>query len=335
MKKKINYIYIIIPIILIIVGLIIFIVFINKPKASDTKVEVDTEEEDNDNLTLDTPQEQILYDGMINMFDKGEMKSDINLKTFFKNDFIKLIKCISKSLGPDVLKVPDDFEKSTDIQYKISRELLPNCKISIYMIIILFNLGQSECKRISKDTIQYIQENFPNDKVSLVEYRDKYMSNPSFIEKISKIFETCKLSVQEQVIYDKMLESFLTGKIDKELFLDNFSFQFESYVKCINNEFLSRGVDNINNIEQLNSGSIYFTQLLDIAPKCPISQQLLILNVLILDNNCKQIDRSTLLAILSKYDPAIKFTALEFRDKFTGEFIGEMNSLATDSCNNS
>ena len=340
MKQKINYMYIIIPIILLIVGLIIFIVFINKPKTSDKDdktVKIEGEDNDNDILTLDTPQEQILYDKMSDMFLSAQIKSDTNLIEYFKNDYIKAIKCISKSLGSDILKVPDDF--NMNVQQKIAQEILPNCKVSLNMIIVLYNLGGnssgSQCKKISENTIKYVKENFPNVKITIKEYIEKYMTNPSFLEKINKIYETCKPTIQEQIIYDKMLGNYIPSKIDKELFLDNFSFHFENYVKCINQKFLDEGINDINNIEQLDSDTVYFVKLSDISSKCPVSQILLILNLLITDDRCKKIDKNTLLNIFSKYDVSIKYTPAEFMTKITSEFIDEINTLATVFCDNS
>jgi len=339
MKQKINYMYIIIPIILVIVGLIIFIVFINKPKPSDSEVdlEIEGEDEDTDILTLDTPQEQILYDKMSDMFLSAQIKSDTDLIQYFKNDYIKAIKCISKSLGSDIIKVPDDF--NMNVQQKIAQEILPNCKISLIMIIVLYNLGGSsygsECKKISENTIKYVKENFPNVKITLKEYIEKYMRNPSFVEKINKIYETCKPTIQEQIIYDKMLGNYIPGKIDKELFLDNFSFHFENYVKCINQKFLDDGINDINNIEQLDSGTVYFDKLSYISSKCPVSQILLILSLLIMDDKCKEINRNTLLNMFSKYDLSIKYTPSEFMTKITPDFMEEINTLATVFCDNS
>jgi hypothetical protein len=342
MKQKINYMYIIIPIIVVIVGLIIFIVFINKPKTSDKDdktVKIEGEDNDTDILTLDTPQEQILYDRMSSMFLSAQLKSDTDLKEYFKNDFIKVIKCISKSLGSDIIKVPDDF--NMNVQQKIAQEILPNCKVGLYMIIVIYNLGGSssgsECKIISEKTIKYIKENFPNVKITVKEYIEKYMTNPSFVEKINKIYETCKPTIQEQIIYDKMLGTYImSGKITKQLFLDNFSFHLENYVKCINEQFLSRGVNDINNIEQLEPDGIYFLQLTDISSKCPVSQILLILSLLIMEDKCKKIDRNTLLNMFTKYDVYIKFTPLEFRSKLEQpEFINEIENLATVFCDNS
>jgi hypothetical protein len=132
-----------------------------------------------------------------------------------------------------------------------------------------------------------------------------------------------------------MLGNYITGKIDKELFLDNFSFHLEDYVKCINQKFLDEGINDINNIEQLELSGIYFLRLTDISSKCPVSQILLILSLLIMDDKCKKIDRNTLLNMFSKYDVSIKYTPSEFMTKITPEFINEIENLATVFCDNS